>query len=179
MYFIENKRAAIREVQGMLRTLSYLGEPLYNGVPMPHVPQDGIYGRQTADAVWQFQEQYRLTPTGRVDYQTFVALRRASNDVRTEPTDVTVPEKTLSRGDQSDDILLLHHLLALFEQRHPNVFRAPRGSYFGRETEYAVRQIQTYFQQPTDGRLTPRMFRMLRAYLSLPMTVESTRPLNA
>ncbi len=64
----------IRELQEYLRYLSFYDASL------PEIGVDGIYGRETAEAVAAFQELYQMDPTGRVDRVTWdliYALYRA------------------------------------------------------------------------------------------------------
>ncbi len=170
MYQKDNKNDAVLDVQSMLRILSYQGEDLYDGKPMPHVSKDGIYGTQTADAVSQFQAHRQLPVTGRVDYDTYVVLRDEVTDIQNAPvTDVFMPSEAMHRGAQGDRIILLHYMLSLFDRRHPHMYRVPKGSYFGKETECAVKVLQSCFCEEADGCMTPQLFRKVQSYLSLPM----------
>ena len=51
----------IRELQTYLRALSYLHPSI------PRVDIDGVFGRETTDAVKAAQRLFRLPPTGIVD----------------------------------------------------------------------------------------------------------------
>ena len=68
VYRIDREEEAIAEVQRYLRAVSYLyGE-------VPHVGIDGIYGKETKDAVRAFQFLFALKETGIVDDLTFKRL---------------------------------------------------------------------------------------------------------
>ncbi len=159
MYRMDNRRAAVVRVQSMLRTLSYLSEDV-----SAHVPKDGIYGSETAEAVQQFQGHQGLAVTGRVDYGTFVALRDAQPSVTRDTCTcpVTLP---LSRGMQGEDVRILHALMRKFDRLHPNVLRVPDGAYYGRDTEAAVAALCRFFRLPQTRDADARLLDKLSAYL--------------
>ncbi len=171
MYSMDNTQASVMNVQSMLRTLSYEGEELYYGSALPPVPRDGIYGQQTADAVYQFQAHVGLTPTGRVDYETHTRLFEAYEATKAPSGSTNMPSGTLSREDAGEDVVLLHQLLSRFDTYHPHYYRVPRGQYFSTQTEQAVRVLQHIFRQAEDGRMTPRFFRTVYAYLQAQNTM--------
>lgn len=67
----QNQSDAIRNIQKYLRQLSYHDEAI-NPVPI-----DGIWESDTARAVAAFQSKNNLAVTGRVDLETWEALRSA------------------------------------------------------------------------------------------------------
>ena len=72
-------REIIIEIQEALRTLSFFDPRM-----MP-IAVDGIYSRQTAQAVTIFQTLNDLEPTGEVDTATWEELHDSVRDVRGEP----------------------------------------------------------------------------------------------
>ncbi len=68
MYDMNDRAAAIRRIQQYLYTISR--EYQY----LPAVFVDGIYGEETRKGVADFQRNFNLAVTGRVNYVTFVAL---------------------------------------------------------------------------------------------------------
>ncbi|MBR3290149.1 MAG: peptidoglycan-binding protein, partial [Clostridia bacterium] len=62
----------VREVQQMLRTLAF------DDARVPLISADGIFGKETADAVAAAQQCLHMTADGRVDYPTWIALVRAA-----------------------------------------------------------------------------------------------------
>lgn len=68
VYRIERKEESVAEVQRYLRALSYRYKEL------PHIGIDGIYGKETKDAVRAFQLLFALRETGIVDDVTFGRL---------------------------------------------------------------------------------------------------------
>lgn len=156
MYRIDNKRAAILHVQSMLRALSY-NESAYT-----HNPKDGIYGSETEDNVKRLQTDVGLTPSGRVDHATFVALRDSN---RAHPTHRTSPISMLSRGMQGEDVSALHAMLKKFHRLHPTMLTPPTGSYYSSESEDAVRALERFFQMEEDGCMSEELLGCLTAYL--------------
>lgn len=69
-YRIDRKEEAIAEVQRYLRAISYAEKVI------PHIAVDGIYGKETKEAVRAFQILLSLAQTGVVDDETFAALYR-------------------------------------------------------------------------------------------------------
>lgn len=160
MYRIENRRAAVVRVQSMLRALSFLSDDVYT-----HVPKDGQYGSETAEAVRQFQGNHGLTVTGRVDYTTFVALRDAQKNEPGVCQCKYAPALPLSRGMQGEDVRILHALIKKFDRLHPNMLRAPDGAYYGRDTEGAVAALCRFFRLPEQCAVNDVLLDRLTAYL--------------
>ena len=71
-----DQAASIRELQQMLRVLAF------DNLDVPLISVDGVFGKETADAVAAAQALLRLPADGRVDYPTWVAIANASHEVR-------------------------------------------------------------------------------------------------
>ena len=69
-YTDEEKKDHIRELQTYLRDIAYVNTDI------PPLIPDGIYGRETADAVTAFQNAYGLEPTGAVDEATWYEIHK-------------------------------------------------------------------------------------------------------
>lgn len=67
-YRIDKYEEAVAEIQRYLRAASYRHDTL------PHVGIDGIYGKETEEAVRAFQRLFALQVTGEVDMTTFALL---------------------------------------------------------------------------------------------------------
>ena len=68
VYRIDRNEEAVAEVQHYLRAISYKHEEI------PHVGVDGIYGKETEEAVRAFQRLFSLRVTGEADEATFALL---------------------------------------------------------------------------------------------------------
>ena len=66
------KKAQVTELQKMLRAVSY------SRVDIPKVNPDGVFGKETTEALRIFQRQIGLAPTGTADFATWNALRAES-----------------------------------------------------------------------------------------------------
>ena len=64
----------IRQIQHALRILHK------NGEDIPNVYEDGIFGEETEKGIIAFQAQNGLSPTGIVDYDTWVLLMEKANE---------------------------------------------------------------------------------------------------
>jgi len=72
---------SIREIQEYLLDISYR-----NGV-FEAISIDGFYGKETADAVRDFQRSASLPVTGTVDFETFQTLYLVYLERETEKTE--------------------------------------------------------------------------------------------
>ena len=79
MYQMNDKKAAVREIQTYLYWLAVSGE-----YPIPQVIPNGEYGPQTAEGVLVFQKRCGIEETGAVDRATFDALYREYRRVRAQ-----------------------------------------------------------------------------------------------
>ena len=64
-----SKKTQVTELQKMLRAVSY------SRVDIPKVNPDGVFGKETTEALRIFQRQIGLAPTGEADFTTWNALR--------------------------------------------------------------------------------------------------------
>ena len=89
-------------IQRELRQLSYHDDGIYS------VAIDGVWGKETRDALKSFQKKYGLSPTGVADIETWELLREKANQSRrhhspTEPIRVfpRYPADYFWNGDSS------------------------------------------------------------------------------
>lgn len=67
-----SKKTQVTELQKMLRAVSYIH------TDVPRINPDGVFGKETTDALRIFQRQMGLAPTGTADFATWNALRAES-----------------------------------------------------------------------------------------------------
>ena len=72
MYRIDIKNEVVREIQRFLLSISYRENTTY----LPHISIDGIYDKETTEAVEKFQDRYGLDVTGKVDFLTWNLIYR-------------------------------------------------------------------------------------------------------
>lgn len=155
MYPIDDKAAAIREVQKYLRAVSR------ENAKIPLVAVDGTYGEQTASAVRSFQRSRDLPETGVVNYATFTELYEAYVVAEEKETFDALPlhgDFPLRLGDTGEGVVLLHSLLRMLGEYFPELGRIPGSSAFSGDTENAVRYLQTVFILDPDGIVTKKLY---------------------
>ncbi len=144
MHRIENKCDAVKEIQDLLLSLSYKDPEI------PQVPIDGVYGKNTKNAVMQFQKKHGLNVTGSVDYDTF---RKLCDDCKAMDSS----GYSLSYGDSGPEVEMLHILLSFKDNEKKRI----RSTYFGKDTEDEVRRVQRCFDLEETGIADENLLRML------------------
>lgn len=171
MYRIEDKAAAIREVQKYLRAAARENENI------PLVAVDGNYGTDTADAVRAFQKCKSLPETGVVNYATFTSLYEAylvheeSKALNSLPSHGDFP---LRLGDTGEGVVLLHSLLRMLGEYYPDLGRIPETCAFSGDTENAVRYLQTVFILEPSGIVTKKLYLRMERELAACRMCRST-----
>jgi peptidoglycan hydrolase-like protein with peptidoglycan-binding domain len=153
------KQAHIREIQGYLHGLSHIQNSI-----RPLAP-DGIYGKETATAVLEFQRQHALHPTGAIDTATWNAIVAAYLE-EFPPASEEIPLfslgiKAYAMGDSGTNVLLIQ---AVLEGIHRSFFNLPSVQLTGEYTENtakAVRGFQKVSGFPETGIVTPKVWRRM------------------
>ncbi len=94
---------------------------------------DGVFGKQTQEAVTVFQKQYGLTPDGIVGPNTWAVID-------------TIVRSTLRRGSTGEDVVYLQRRLNGIGFGHLVV-----DGIFGAATEEAVKKFQEQYGLTVDG----------------------------
>ncbi len=141
----------IRELQTYLRALSYLHPSI------PRVDIDGVFGRETTDAVKAAQRLFRLPPTGIVDYPTWtaiVAADRSADALRTvQHTDPFVTAfRELEAGDTGDIVSVLQLMLAALARAKGDFAPAAPTGRYDPATEEGMRRLQRASGLPVTGK---------------------------
>ena len=162
MYRIDDKAAAIREIQRYLYEI-HKSEWL----DIPRVPIDGIYGNDTRAAVLELQRLKGIQPSGVVDYETFNAIykerifatRLSDSDSQYLLTGAPFPFKV---GDSGEDIEIIHLIFRELSGYYKDLPIPRKSSYYSEESASFARGLQGVFGMPTDGEVTAEMYdRML------------------
>ena len=101
MYYLNDKRAAVREVQKYLNSIYGASR---------HISESGFFDEGTKAAVIEFQKQNELLPTGAVNNETFSALYREYKRVnmrraiKKSALTITFPIK---RNDLTEEIRII------------------------------------------------------------------------
>ncbi len=151
--------ATIRELQSMLRELSFLDNRL---IPLV---VDGVDGAQTQNAVRTFQRLYDLPPTGVADYATWEILR----EVYTASTQKTITpllpflhaDFVVRPGETDDVVFLTAFILNSLAEHYPNFEPVTSSTYYNADIETAVRNVKTLHGLENNGEIDRQTWNLL------------------
>ena len=149
----ENKREAVRALQRYLRHLSYFNEEI------GEVPIDGVFDRDTAEALRAFQALKGLPQTGKADLETWerlVAAYEASVASKRAPERMAhfpqIPENYAVEVGEAQFLVAviqnaLHELSAVYE----GLDNVPQSGVYDAATAEAVKAFQAVYGLPATG----------------------------
>lgn len=120
---------------------------------------DGIFGKETEDALRRFQKSQDMEPTGVADENTWVVLKRAYNHERVlfdkaEPLQIVLqPHQVLTKGTNNSHMYLVQ---ALFMALSLYLTQLPHLTVNGKldsDTEKSIRLLQKAADLPETGEL--------------------------
>ena len=112
----EQKSDFISELQHYLYVLSYHEKKI------PHIVSDGIYGRETKEAVRIFQKLHGLPPTGETDSRTWDEIvDEYKSCMRPTPLSVFCQGGILSTDSDEDIIYIVQVLLKKLARHFDNI----------------------------------------------------------
>ena len=165
MFELLDNPSAIREVQKFLYEIS---DKVDNRVG--RVAIDGIYGKETKDAVTSFQDIYKLKKTGEVDRATFDKMFSVYKDSlsKREFKDFIITQKgfPFKQGDQNDDVLVINLILNELKRTFPNITSVEKSSYYSYETANAVRDLQKIIRFLESGEVDENFYRRMQEELN-------------
>ncbi len=136
----------------------YLNVIGYFGGNIPLFPINGIYDQTTANAVTAFQQTFGITPSGRVDRETYNRLREVYLEiVASIPPSIygdnakLYPGYVLSEGMRSADVSDLQTYLSFIADYYSDIPKLPVTGYFGAQTRATVETFQRLFGLPVTG----------------------------
>ena len=155
---------SVRELQTLLRTAARCQRGSVT------LASDGIFGKETEEALRRFQQSENLPATGQVDLMTWNALVRAA----AECADARCPgaalcpvsdAAVLSAPDRDPDFVfflqaVLHSLGNICRFPEPVVF----SGVYDRATASAVAAVQSLFGETPTGALTPAVWNNLVSF---------------
>ena len=142
--------------------LAIVGE-YYDALPRWQASQlDGVFGRQTREAVESYQRMLGLPVTGVVDRATWDALLSTYRSVLlVQPEQqwlelfVGLPEVFLVSGMRGEDVRRAQELVNIISRGYPEVPAVTADGIFGDATESAVSVVQTLLGLPATGAVGP------------------------
>lgn len=160
--FSDDKRNnAVYEVQHYLRFLSK------HIIGIPTVTPDGIFGKETEDAVKAFQHIYSLPVTGEVNYTTWNLIYEIYKNVKEDksppnpvyvfPLEITA----MKRGDEFNEIFILQAIIQKISIRFPNLPSVAVTGSFDKNTEQTVKELQNIFGYEKNGRVDRKTWNKL------------------
>ncbi len=123
--------------------------------------ENGIFGRETENAVREFQRIFSLTQDGIVGRATWYRIGQiyagvkslsdlASEGIPIEDVTLIFPRE-LSIGDRGVGVTELQYLLSFISDFSPYVPKIAVDGIFGEKTREAVKDFQTYYGFDSDG----------------------------
>lgn len=141
--------APVHNIQQMLRT----------ALPDNGLVIDGIFGKETEDAVRRFQKSQDMEPTGVADENTWVALKRAYNHEqvlfeKAEPLRIVLqPHQVLTKGTNNSHMYLVQALLLALSLYISQLPHLTVNGKLDAETEKSIRLLQKAADLPETGEL--------------------------
>ena len=159
MYRMNNKAAAVREIQRFLLVVAQ------RNMEMPHITVDGVYSEETAEAVRIFQRSREIDTTGKVDFETFQLLFSEAKEI-TENEErkgrvVSHESFPLKLGSSGVAVASLNNLLRELSVYYPKSDKKPFGSFYSRDTYDWVILMQRQLLEEESGEVSLRFFDML------------------
>ena len=143
MYRINDKASAIKEVQ---KYLSYLNTS-ENGIIA-----NGIYDEKTVKSVKSFQSAMGISESGKVDFETFVALysEYVKESAKNQNSTIKFP---LNEGDYSIDLLSISSMMKrLLSYYRINLSLRPSG-YFSEELKAGVLALKKVYKLENSSKI--------------------------
>jgi len=150
---------SVRQIQQAINRLS-------TAIPgIPRVPEDGIFGEATRDAIFAFQRIFGLTIDGAVGPITWERLMREFLDLQpgggttTPPPPPTIPPypgSAIRQGATGESVRLIQQAINRLVPCHPSrLWRISEDGIFGPGTRDAVMAVQSIFGLSVDGVVGP------------------------
>ena len=124
--------------------------------------ENGLFGRDTEEAVRSFQQIFSLPVTGTVDKATWYAIKRYYNGVKQlaelisegvtiEEATLPYPTEGLRLGMQGAELRTLQYYLDIIAYFNPALELVPINGVFDGRTEQAVKSFQRFYGLPETG----------------------------
>lgn len=158
MYFVDDKKAAIFEIQ---RYLFVIGQE----EGLTHLSVDGFYDEETEYAVREFQKMHSLGETGVVDRKTFDMIYSEYDRINKEKKNdedalysAEYPMRIGSVGNAVSDLNTIIRELSVFYRDLPDT----HGNFYSAHTEKAVKMLQRILREKESGETSRDFYALLR-----------------
>ncbi len=158
----EQQREHIRELQKYLHGISYYNEQI------PRIIPDGIYGKETTNAVRGFQTAYGLTASGetnRATWDKIVSVYRSLIDTLARVLEVFPRGRSqmIGPGDTGLPVLVIQAILRALSDQYHNLPLIEVTGLYGPDTAGAVRRFQELTALPVTGTVDLYTWNLLAA----------------
>ena len=164
MYFIEDVKSAVKEVQSFLLAIFENSDDMSTRVSV-----DGIYGEESRKAVIEYQNLHGLKKSGIVDIVTFNSIydtyKKIIEDITFDDHILTKRIFPFSLGDYGEDILIINLYLNELKKYY-NISSVKKSMYYSKETVEAVKDVQRIFRTSENGIVTAALFNRMKEELS-------------
>ena len=139
--------APVHNLQRMLRT----------ALPDNALVIDGVFGKETENAVRRFQKAQKMEPNGVADENTWIALKKAYNHEKVlfekaEPLQIVLqPYQVLNKGTNNSHMYLVQALLLALSLYLTQLPHLTDNGKLDAETEKSIRNLQKVADLPETG----------------------------
>ena len=146
MYIINDKTAAIREIQRLLS-----------------LSETGVYDRRTINAVMNAQRSFGLEPNGRIDLRSFELLvlnhrERIKGSATGLPSLNNFPYEP---GAGGDEVSIINSLLANAVKKLGFKYIPPRGRYYSIRTASIVKRLREIFLMEEGYHIEEKLYKRI------------------
>lgn len=164
----------VRSLQTMLRVLSEVNPVL------PSIVPDGIFGSQTRQAVYAFQQEYGIPATGVSDQETWdrILVEHELAFTRLSPAEplqlILNPNQVIRRNESHPYLLLVQSMLVTLSEIS-GAFSAPSiTGILDQKTSDALASFQHSSNLPQTGELDKVTWKHLALQYPLAVNIEKT-----
>ena len=158
MYFIDDKKAAIYEIQ---KYLFVVGQEL----GLTHLSVDGFYSEETEYAVRELQRLHSLNETGVVDRNTFDMIYseydRITKEKRNDEAAIYSTDRPMRIGSVGNAVSELNSVIRELSRFYLDL-PVPYGNFYSQDTENAVKILQRILRRSETGETTRELYSLLR-----------------
>ena len=157
----------IRSLQTMLRTIAE-----HNG-SVPSVVPDGVYGKETRDAVATFQRYNSIPATGVADHETWKQIADQYDNALiyvgpAEPIEIILdPNQVFVLGDSSPYLFLAQGMLLYLSTQHNEINEPGRNGILDRQTANSLSSFQRMNSLKETGNLDRKTWKNLSKQFTL------------
>lgn len=150
-YTEQDKKNHIYEVQDYLRTISQVNDNI------PAVIPSGVYDSDTEETVRQFQREYGLPVTGKIDLNTWESIIEvylsAEEYYKLNSSIMLFPNASysLNEGTEGNSVYILQAVLNVISDYYSNTSSIPVDGVYGKSTADAVKHMQDIIGEPQSG----------------------------